>query len=110
MDGDQKAASAHYQTAVARTTSVAERGYLLTRAARLKIGNRAERAPARGLHDREEHAPPAASLTAQLLAPSDQQGVLVSFGNDGVRNWSPVTRQRAPKGVHFCGAPWTSMD
>jgi RNA polymerase sigma factor (sigma-70 family) len=37
MDGDQEAAIAHYRTAAGRTTSVAERDYLLTRAARLTI-------------------------------------------------------------------------
>jgi RNA polymerase sigma factor (sigma-70 family) len=35
MDGDEDAAIAHYRTAAGRTTSVAERDYLLTRAARL---------------------------------------------------------------------------
>jgi predicted RNA polymerase sigma factor len=40
MDGDQEAAIAHYRTAAARTTSVAERNYLLMRAARLTARNR----------------------------------------------------------------------
>jgi predicted RNA polymerase sigma factor len=40
MDGDQDAAIAHYRTAAARTTSVAERNYLLMRAARLTGGRR----------------------------------------------------------------------
>ena len=40
MDGDQEAAIAHYRTAAARTTSVAERNYLLVRAARLTARNR----------------------------------------------------------------------
>jgi RNA polymerase sigma factor (sigma-70 family) len=35
MDGDREAATAHYRTAAGRTTSVAERQYLLARAARL---------------------------------------------------------------------------
>jgi predicted RNA polymerase sigma factor len=35
MDGDREAAAAHYRTAAGRTTSVAERQYLLARAARL---------------------------------------------------------------------------
>jgi len=35
MDGDSETAIAHYRTAAGRTTSVAERHYLLTRAARL---------------------------------------------------------------------------
>jgi RNA polymerase sigma factor (sigma-70 family) len=39
MDGDQEAAIAHYRTAAARTTSVAERNYLLMRAARLTARN-----------------------------------------------------------------------
>jgi RNA polymerase sigma factor (sigma-70 family) len=40
MDGGQEAAIAHYCTAAARTTSVAERNYLLMRAARLTGGSR----------------------------------------------------------------------
>ena len=40
MDGDQEAAIAHYRPAAARTTSVAERNYLLVRAARLTARNR----------------------------------------------------------------------
>ncbi len=40
MDGDVEAAIAHYRIAAGRTTSVAERHYLLTRAARLTAGNR----------------------------------------------------------------------
>jgi RNA polymerase sigma factor (sigma-70 family) len=40
MDGDREAAIAHYRTAAGRTTSVAERDYLLTRAARLTATNR----------------------------------------------------------------------
>jgi RNA polymerase sigma factor (sigma-70 family) len=40
MDGDHEAAIAHYRTAAGRTTSVAERNYLLTRAARLTARNR----------------------------------------------------------------------
>jgi predicted RNA polymerase sigma factor len=39
MDGDRDAAIAHYRTAAGRTTSVAERNYLLTRAARLTARN-----------------------------------------------------------------------
>jgi RNA polymerase sigma factor (sigma-70 family) len=39
MDGDPKAAIEHYRTAAGRTTSLAEREYLLTRAARLTAGN-----------------------------------------------------------------------
>jgi predicted RNA polymerase sigma factor len=35
MNGDREAAIVHYRTAAGRTTSVAERDYLLTRAARL---------------------------------------------------------------------------
>jgi len=35
MDGDSEAAIANYRTAAGRTTSEAERNYLLTRAARL---------------------------------------------------------------------------
>jgi predicted RNA polymerase sigma factor len=35
LDGEHDAAIAHYRTAAGRTTSVAERNYLLTRAARL---------------------------------------------------------------------------
>jgi predicted RNA polymerase sigma factor len=35
MEGDPEAAIAHYRTAAGRTTSMAERNYLLTRAARL---------------------------------------------------------------------------
>jgi RNA polymerase sigma factor (sigma-70 family) len=37
MDGDRDAAIAHYRAAAGQTTSVAERDYLLTRAARLAI-------------------------------------------------------------------------
>jgi RNA polymerase sigma factor (sigma-70 family) len=40
MEGDREAAIAHYRTAAGRTTSVAERDYLLTRAARLTARNR----------------------------------------------------------------------
>jgi acyl-CoA reductase-like NAD-dependent aldehyde dehydrogenase len=40
MDGDREAAIASYRTAAGRTTSVAERDYLLTRAARLTARNR----------------------------------------------------------------------
>ena len=40
MDGDAGGALAHYRTAAARTTSVAERDYLMTRAARLTAGDR----------------------------------------------------------------------
>jgi RNA polymerase sigma factor (sigma-70 family) len=40
MDGDRDAAIAHYRTAAGRTTSDAERQYLLTRAARLTAGDR----------------------------------------------------------------------
>jgi RNA polymerase sigma factor (sigma-70 family) len=40
MDGDRDAAVAHYRTAAGRTTSVAERDYLLTRAAGLAGRNR----------------------------------------------------------------------
>jgi len=40
MDNDREAAIVHYQTAAGRTTSVAERQYLLTRAARLTAANR----------------------------------------------------------------------
>jgi RNA polymerase sigma factor (sigma-70 family) len=40
MDGDREAAVEHYRTAAGRTTSVAERQYLLTRAARLTARNR----------------------------------------------------------------------
>jgi RNA polymerase sigma factor (sigma-70 family) len=40
MDGDREAAIAHYRTAAGRTTSLAERQYLLTRAARLIARNR----------------------------------------------------------------------
>jgi len=40
MDGDREAAIAHYRTAARRTTSVAERDYLLMRAAALTSGNR----------------------------------------------------------------------
>jgi RNA polymerase sigma factor (sigma-70 family) len=40
MDGDPKAAIAHYRTAAGRTTSVAERDYLLMRAARLTATSR----------------------------------------------------------------------
>jgi RNA polymerase sigma factor (sigma-70 family) len=39
MGGDGEAAIAHYQTAAARTTSIAERDYLLMRAARLTARN-----------------------------------------------------------------------
>jgi RNA polymerase sigma factor (sigma-70 family) len=39
MNGDREAAIAHYRTAAGRTTSVAERDYLLTRAARLASGS-----------------------------------------------------------------------
>jgi RNA polymerase sigma factor (sigma-70 family) len=39
MDGDQEAAIAHYRTAAGRTTSMAERDYLLMRAARLTASN-----------------------------------------------------------------------
>ena len=39
MHGDPEAAIAHYRTAAGRTTSVAERHYLLTRAARLTARN-----------------------------------------------------------------------
>jgi RNA polymerase sigma factor (sigma-70 family) len=39
MSGDGEAAIAHYQTAAARTTSIAERDYLLMRAARLTARN-----------------------------------------------------------------------
>lgn len=35
MDGDREAAIAHYEAAAGRTTSVAERSYLVMRAARL---------------------------------------------------------------------------
>jgi predicted RNA polymerase sigma factor len=35
MNGDREAAIVHYRTAAGRTTSLAERDYLLTRAARL---------------------------------------------------------------------------
>jgi hypothetical protein len=35
MSGDLNAAIAHYRTAAGRTTSLAERAYLTTRAARL---------------------------------------------------------------------------
>jgi RNA polymerase sigma factor (sigma-70 family) len=38
MNGDREGAIAHYRTAAGRTTSVAERDYLLTRAARLTDG------------------------------------------------------------------------
>jgi RNA polymerase sigma factor (sigma-70 family) len=40
IDGDREAAIAYYRTAAGRTTSVAERDYLLTRAARLTARNR----------------------------------------------------------------------
>jgi RNA polymerase sigma factor (sigma-70 family) len=40
MDGDREAAISYYRKAAGRTTSVAERDYLLTRAARLTTGNR----------------------------------------------------------------------
>jgi hypothetical protein len=40
MDGDPEAAIAHYRTAAGRTTSVAERNYLLTRAVRLTATSR----------------------------------------------------------------------
>jgi RNA polymerase sigma factor (sigma-70 family) len=40
MDGDREAAITHYRTAAGRTTSVAERDYLLTRAAHLTARNR----------------------------------------------------------------------
>jgi RNA polymerase sigma factor (sigma-70 family) len=40
MDGDREAAIANYRTAAGRTTSMAERDYLMTRAARLTAGNR----------------------------------------------------------------------
>jgi RNA polymerase sigma factor (sigma-70 family) len=40
MDGNWEPAIAHYRTAAGRTTSVAERHYLLTRAARLTARNR----------------------------------------------------------------------
>jgi RNA polymerase sigma factor (sigma-70 family) len=40
MDGDREAAIAHYRTAAGRTTSVAERDYLLMRAARLSGASR----------------------------------------------------------------------
>jgi predicted RNA polymerase sigma factor len=40
MNGDPEAAIAHYRTAAARTTNVAERDYLLTRAARLAANDR----------------------------------------------------------------------
>jgi RNA polymerase sigma factor (sigma-70 family) len=40
LDGDREAAIAHYRTAAGRTTSDAERDYLLTRAARLTATNR----------------------------------------------------------------------
>jgi predicted RNA polymerase sigma factor len=36
LDGNREAAIAHYRTAAARTTSVAERDYLLTRAFRIE--------------------------------------------------------------------------
>jgi hypothetical protein len=39
MDGDREAANAHYRTAAGRTTSVAERNYLLMRAGRLTARN-----------------------------------------------------------------------
>jgi RNA polymerase sigma factor (sigma-70 family) len=39
MDGDPEAAIAHYRTAAGRTTSVAERDYLLMRAGRLTAGD-----------------------------------------------------------------------
>jgi predicted RNA polymerase sigma factor len=39
MSGDREAAIAHYRTAAGRTTSVAERDYLLMRAAGLTAGN-----------------------------------------------------------------------
>jgi len=38
MDGDREGAITHYRTAAGRTTSVAEREYLLTRAAGLTDG------------------------------------------------------------------------
>ena len=40
LDGDREAAIVHYEAAAGRTTSVAERDYLLMRAARLAAGNR----------------------------------------------------------------------
>jgi RNA polymerase sigma factor (sigma-70 family) len=40
IDGDREAAIAHYRTAAGRTSSMAERDYLLTRAARLTASNR----------------------------------------------------------------------
>jgi RNA polymerase sigma factor (sigma-70 family) len=42
MDGDREAAITHYRTAAGRTTSVAERHYLLTRAARLTATDRSD--------------------------------------------------------------------
>jgi hypothetical protein len=36
LAGDHQAAIAHYQTAAGRTTSLPERNYLLTQAARLR--------------------------------------------------------------------------
>jgi predicted RNA polymerase sigma factor len=38
MAGDHQAAMAHYRTAAARTTSLPERNYLVTQAARLREG------------------------------------------------------------------------
>jgi hypothetical protein len=40
MKGDREAAIVHYETAAGRTTSVAERNYLVMRAARLADANR----------------------------------------------------------------------
>jgi predicted RNA polymerase sigma factor len=40
MDNDREAAIVHYRTTAGRTTSVAERQYLLRRAARLAAANR----------------------------------------------------------------------
>jgi len=42
MAGDHEAAIAHYQTAAGRTTSLPERNYLVTQAARLREANAAE--------------------------------------------------------------------
>jgi hypothetical protein len=43
MAGDVPAALAHYLSAAKRTTSLPERRYLTTRAARLKAGSRSQR-------------------------------------------------------------------
>jgi predicted RNA polymerase sigma factor len=46
MSGDRDRAIAHYRAAAERTTSIPERNYLITKAARLASGGGGSRAPA----------------------------------------------------------------